>query len=200
MGGELSGFAVLDCGPRKLLRVARAAEVQEAGDAGGEQCMVRLVLAEVIRDMSPLRGRATALRGVPAVLVTDCRAFFDGALALRNALDEGQTTARWVHSHAHIADGFIEASWQAFGVIWASLEKQQWRLMCDEQFMSARRRAALGKGVFDATNPGDTATVRWVLGERRLARQGQSTDGLLGHAQSETNASAPAISDYQIMI
>eukprot|EP00959_Pyramimonas_sp_CCMP1952_P395690 8291104-Pyramimonas_sp.AAC.1 len=66
MGGELSGFAVLDCGPRKLLRVARAAEVQEAGDAGGEQCMVRLVLAEVIRDMSPLRGRATALRGVPA--------------------------------------------------------------------------------------------------------------------------------------
>ena len=74
--------------------------------------------------------------------VTDCKAFYNGvvrsqsaglgleerrtaieALALRNALDEGQTTVRWVHSHAQIADGLTKASWQAFGVIRAFLEK-----------------------------------------------------------------------------
>ena len=127
INGKLSEFTVLDWGSRKLRRVARsslAAEVQEAGDAEGEQCMARLVLAEVLHNKSPVRDRTEALRSLPAILVTDCKAFYDGvvrsqsaglgleerrtaieALALRNALDEGQTTVRWVHSHAQIADG-----------------------------------------------------------------------------------------------
>ena len=73
---------------------------------------------------------------VPAVLITDCKAFYDGvvksqsaglgleerrtaieALALRQALEAGQTVVRWVHSHAQIADGMTKASWQAFSVL-----------------------------------------------------------------------------------
>ncbi|CAK0837902.1 unnamed protein product, partial [Prorocentrum cordatum] len=80
MDGKLSEFTVLDWGSKKLRRVARsslAAEVQEAGDAEGEQSM-----------------------------------------------------------------------------------KQQWRLIYDEQFMSARKRAALGKGIFDETDPTDPASAR----------------------------------------
>ncbi|CAK0909666.1 unnamed protein product, partial [Prorocentrum cordatum] len=41
--------------------------------------------------------------------------------------------------------------------------KQQWRLIYDEQFMSARKRAALGKGIFDETDPTDPASARQVL-------------------------------------
>eukprot|EP00959_Pyramimonas_sp_CCMP1952_P284461 5946626-Pyramimonas_sp.AAC.1 len=80
MGGEKALFTVLDWGPKKLRRVARsslAAEVQEAGDAEGEQCMVRLVMAEILLDCSPMRNRVETLKSVPAVLVTDCKAFYD---------------------------------------------------------------------------------------------------------------------------
>ncbi|CAK0911609.1 unnamed protein product [Prorocentrum cordatum] len=176
--GEKAKFTVLDWGSKKLRRVARsslAAEVQEAGDAEGEQCMVRMVLSELLYNRSPTQERATLLKAIPAVLVTDCKAFYDGvvrsqsaglglgerraaveALALRNALDEGNAVVRWVHSRAQIADGLTKGNWQAFGVLKLFLEKQEWRLIYDEHFMSARKRAALGKGIFEPTAPGDS--------------------------------------------
>eukprot|EP00959_Pyramimonas_sp_CCMP1952_P134378 2811561-Pyramimonas_sp.AAC.1 len=69
-----------------------------------------MVLAEILLDKSPVQEKMTILHHVPAVLITDCKAFYDGvarsqsagpgleerrtaieALALRNALDEGKT-------------------------------------------------------------------------------------------------------------
>ncbi|CAK0882743.1 unnamed protein product, partial [Prorocentrum cordatum] len=200
-GGKLSEFTVLDWACRKLRRVARlslAEEVQGAGGAEGEQCMVRLVLAEVLRDKSPLWERTVSPRRLPAILVTDCRAFYDGvvrsqsagsgleewraageASALRDALGEGQTKVCWVRSRAQIADCPAKASWQAIGVIRAFLEKQQWRLIYDEQFASAQKRAALGKGTFDEV---------------------RTTDSQKGIAESERNSTAMVTSDYLIVI
>eukprot|EP00959_Pyramimonas_sp_CCMP1952_P012626 266624-Pyramimonas_sp.AAC.1 len=84
-------------------------------------------------------------RHVPAVLVTDCKAFYDGAarsqsaglgleerraaieaLALRSVLDEGKAPARRARSRAQIADGLTMGNWQAFGVLKLFLEKQEW--------------------------------------------------------------------------
>ena len=132
----------------------------------------------------------TTLQAIPAVLVTDCKAFYDGvvrsqseglgleerrtaiqALALRYALDEGKTVVRWVHSHAQIADGLTKGSWQAFGVIKLFLEKQEWRIIYDEHFMSAQKRAALGKGIFDGTQPEDPAATKQAIEKRRQLRQ-----------------------------
>ena len=196
MDGVKAKFTVLDWGSKKLRRVARsslAAEVQEAGDAEGEQSMVRMVMSEILFNRSPTRDRVETLKLLPAVLVTDCKAFYDGvvrsqsaglgleerrtaieALALRNALDEGNTVVRWVHSHAQIADGLTKGSWQAFGVLKLFLEKQEWRLIYDEHFMSARKRSALGKGIFDPTTPEDPAAAKQAIEKRRQDRQNEA--------------------------
>ncbi|CAK0829661.1 unnamed protein product [Prorocentrum cordatum] len=199
MHGEKAEFTVLGWGSKKLRRVARsslAAEVQEAGDAEGEQCMVRMVQAEILLNKSPVRERMDMLHHLPAVLVTDCRAFYDGvvrsqsaglgleerrtaieALALRSALDEGKTLVRRVHSHSQIADGLTKGNWQAFGVLKLFLEKQEWGLIYDENFVSARKRAALGRGIFDKTN--DTRGL--VEGGRDLFIQPTGFSGKTRH-------------------
>ncbi|CAK0832360.1 unnamed protein product, partial [Prorocentrum cordatum] len=193
MEGEKSQSTALDWGSKKLRMVARsslAAEAQEAGDAKGEPRMVRMVLAEILLNRSPVRGRMAMLHHIPAVLVTDCAASRDGvvrsqsaglgleerraaieALAPRGAHDEGQATVRRVRLHAQIADGLAQGSWQAFGVLKLFLEKQEWRLICDENFMGARKRAVLGKGIFNATKPEDAAAAREIFEKRRRARK-----------------------------
>ncbi|CAK0911574.1 unnamed protein product, partial [Prorocentrum cordatum] len=171
MDGEKAQLTALDWGSKKLRRVARslAAEVQEAGDAEGAQCMVHMVLSEILFNRSPFRKKMALLHEIPAVLATDCKAFYDGAV--RSALEERKTLAWWVHSHAQIADGLTKGNWQAFGVLKLFLEKQEWRLIYDEHYMSARKRAALGMGFFDTTTPEDAKTAKEVLEQRRLARQ-----------------------------
>ncbi|CAK0880367.1 unnamed protein product, partial [Prorocentrum cordatum] len=186
---EACDFTVLDWGSRKLKRVARSslsAEIQEASDAEGEQMMVRLVLYEVLFGSVDLQNRAAALLHIPGALVTDCKAFYDGvvksesaglglderrtaieALALRRALEEGKTIARWVHSHAQLADGMTKASQQAFNVLHAFLKSQRWKIVHDERFLSARKRSALGKGIFDETTETDHSEAKKILEGRR---------------------------------
>ncbi|CAK0904869.1 unnamed protein product, partial [Prorocentrum cordatum] len=182
---EACGFTVLDWGSRKLKRVARSslsAEILEASDAEGEQMMVRLVLYEVLFGSVDLCNRAAALHHIPGALVTDCKSFYDGAvksesaglglderrtaieaLALRRALEEGETIARWVHSHAQLADGMTKASQQAFNVLHAFLKSQRWKIVHDERFLSARKRSALGKGILDETTETDHSEASKIL-------------------------------------
>eukprot|EP00959_Pyramimonas_sp_CCMP1952_P081739 1707531-Pyramimonas_sp.AAC.1 len=140
---------------------------------------------------------------IPAVLVTECKAFYDGrvrsqsaglglgerrtaieALAHRSALDEWQATVWRVQSRAQIADGLTKGNWQVFGVRKLFLDKQEWRLIYDENFTSARKRAALGKGIFDATKPGGAAAAKEIFEKRRLARKELSQNDV---AQAESN-------------
>lgn len=112
--------------------------------------MVRIVISEVLYGCLYQKGRAQMLQKLPAVLITDCNAFYNGvvksqpselgleerrtaidALALRQALEEGQTVVRWVHSHAQIADGMTKTSWQAFPVLTKLMGHQRWRLVFD---------------------------------------------------------------------
>ncbi|CAK0855515.1 unnamed protein product [Prorocentrum cordatum] len=186
---EACDFTVLDWGSRKLKRVARSslsAEIQEASDAEGKHIMVRLVLYEVLFGSIDLRNRAAALHHIPGALVTDCKAFYDGvvksesaglglderrtaieALALRRALEEGEAIVRWVHSHAQLADGMTKASQQAFNVLHSFLKSQRWKIVHDERFLSARKRSALGKGIFDETTETDHSEAKKILEGRR---------------------------------
>ena len=89
---------MIDWGSKKLRHLARSslsAEVQAAGDAEGEQCMVRLVLAQILFQQSPTRERLPTLQAIPAVLVTDCKAFYDGVVRSQSAgfgLEERRNT------------------------------------------------------------------------------------------------------------
>ena len=95
--------------------------------------------------------------------MTDCKAFYDGvvksesaglglderrtaieALALRRALEEGDTLVRWVHSHAQLADGMTKASLQAFYVLHSFLKRQRWKIVHDERFLPARQKRLSG--------------------------------------------------------
>ncbi|CAK0906464.1 unnamed protein product [Prorocentrum cordatum] len=193
-------FTVLDWGSRKLKRVARSslsAEIQEASDAEGEQMMVRLAMYdtryEVLYGRFDLNDRRGALHRVPGALVTDCKAFYDGvvtsgsaglglderrtaieALALRRALEEGGTIVRWVHSHAQLADGMTKASLQAFNVLHAFLKNQRWNIVHDERFLSARKRSALGKGIFDETTDTHHSEAKKIMESRRRDRPAAS--------------------------
>eukprot|EP00959_Pyramimonas_sp_CCMP1952_P314627 6586097-Pyramimonas_sp.AAC.1 len=66
--------------------------------------------------------------------------------------------------------------------------------------MSARKRAALGKGIFDETDPTDPATARRVLEERRLARQAQPPASLEVNSDSSMTTTGLATSESLIMI
>ena len=67
-------------GDREPLPLWEICGRREAGDAEGEQSMVRMVLSEILFRKSPTRDRVETLRQIPAVLVTDCKAFYDGVV------------------------------------------------------------------------------------------------------------------------
>ncbi|CAK0911327.1 unnamed protein product, partial [Prorocentrum cordatum] len=214
---EACDFTVLDWGSRKLKRVARSslsAESQEASDAEGEQMMVRLVLYEVLVGSVDLRNRAAALHHIPGALVADCKAFYDGvvksesaglglderrtaieALALRRALEEGEAIVRWVHCHAQLADGMTKASQQAFNVLHAFLKSQRWKIVHDERFLSARKRSALGKGIFDETTETDRSEARNILEGRRRVQPPSSDVATAGATRSELEQPGEAPED-----
>ncbi|CAK0889471.1 unnamed protein product, partial [Prorocentrum cordatum] len=155
---DVANFTVLDWESRKLKRVARSS------------------LAAEIQD-------------VLATLATDCKAFYDGvaksepaglglderrtaieALVLRRALEEGGTSVRRVRSHAQRADGMAKASLQAFNVPHAFLMHQRWNSVHGERFLSARKRSALGKGIFDETNELGHSQAKEILESRKRGR------------------------------
>ena len=122
--------------------------------------------------------------------MTDCQALYDGvvksvltglgsderetsieALALRRDLEKGGNLVRWVHSHAQLADGMTKASLQAFHVLHSFLKRQRWKIVHDERFLSARKKSALGKGIFDETTEEDHADAKKLLETRRRNRQ-----------------------------
>jgi hypothetical protein len=77
-----------------------------------------------------------------------------------------------------IADGLTKASLQALLVLQSFLQKQRWRLVFDEKFLSARKRAAAGKDIFDEVDEDDIQEARRVREATRLresSRKEQST-------------------------
>ena len=85
---------------------------------------------------------------------------------------------RWVHSHAMIADGLTKPSNLALNVILSFLRRARWKIVHDERFLSARKRAPLEMYIFQDTSEGDPQRARDILEERRqnaLARKERST-------------------------
>ncbi|CAK0856560.1 unnamed protein product [Prorocentrum cordatum] len=163
--------------------------IQEASDAEGERMMVRLVLYEVLVGTFNLHDRRDTLRQVLATLVTDCKALFYGgavksesaglgldkrrtameAVALRQALEEGGAIVRWVRCRAQLADGMTKASLQVVRVLHAFLKKHRWKIVHGDCLLSARKRSALGKGIFDETTDQDHAEAKRILDSRTEA-------------------------------
>ena len=59
-----------------------------------------------------------------------------------------------------LADGLTKAERGSYLLLRAFLAKGNWRIVYDERFVSARRRALLGKGPFDEITDRDVETLR----------------------------------------
>ena len=186
----------MDWSCKKLPRVARSslsAEAQAATIAEGELTILRLANEELTKGGVDLQNFDHALQaGVPDTMITDCKALYDAEckvetaglgvadrrcsieiLGLRQNIRNSGTTVRWVHSHAQLADGLTKSSLHAYRLLLSFLckQKQRWRLLWDEQFLSARKRAVIGKDIFDPVNWDDRQIADEVINHRRALRQ-----------------------------
>ena len=187
--GGLSEFSIVDWASRKLPRVCRsslACEAQSATLADGETMIMRLLLKELLSGRVDLQNPEAEVHQVPATMITDCKGLFDGIekiesaglgssdrrvsielLALRQSFRAPQTKLRWVHSHAQVADGLTNASYQALNVLRSFMVHQRWKIIHDEHFLSARKSQAAGKDIFDGVNDDDRGKADAEIDVRR---------------------------------
>lgn len=72
---------------------------------------------------------------------------------LKQNLANGSVKLKWVRSHAMAADGLTKSDRSPYMrtfVVWA-----EWRLVFDDQFLSAKKRAILGIDIFEDSRQGD---------------------------------------------
>ena len=192
--GQIADFSLLDWSCRKLPRVARsslAAEAQAASIAEGELFFLRLAFAELNGTVIDLdRANEIVQNGTPATMITDCKALYDAELksetaglgvadrrcsieilGLKQSVMATGTRIRWVHSHAQIADGLTKASLQALQLLTKFMHTQRWRLVFDAKYMSARKRAAINKDIFDEIEDGDPEQAKDTIAARRQLRE-----------------------------
>ena len=61
-------------------------------------------------------------------------------LALRQRITQSQTTVRWTHSHAEVADGMTQCDNNAMRRLLQFIQAPWWRIVEDPEFESARKR------------------------------------------------------------
>ena len=133
---------------------------------------VRLALAETLYGRFALRDWHETAKLVPACLVMDCRGVYDAlmksessclgmkdkrsgleALALKRSMMATNTSLRWCHSEAQIADCLTKGSEQAQRPF--ELLKQRgfrWKLVYDPDFIAAKKRTKEGLNILDDPN------------------------------------------------
>ena len=80
-----------------------------------------------------------------------------------------------------------KAGLQAFLVLHSFLKRQRWKIVHDERFLSARKRSALGKGIFDETTEDDRADAKNILESRRRPRPTPSAIATAGTAADDVH-------------
>ena len=156
----------------KLQRVARsslAAEVQAASDTQEELEYVRLSLYDFILDeVNDLRMANECISTIPGILILDCKSLYDSvnrsessalgmkdkrtaieALALRSAVMATNTSLKWSHSEAQLADVLTKLSGPGLKFFLQFLRRGKWRLVLDPRFISSKKRALQGLKIFD---------------------------------------------------
>ena len=129
---------------------------------------VRLGWYEMLTGECPADQPTRAFAAIAGTTVSDCKVLYDSlngnssagsglaekrsaieVLALRQRITESQTVVRWVHSHAEVADGLTKVSGPAQQRLRAFLEAPGWKVVEDQQFESAKRRARRGLGILE---------------------------------------------------
>lgn len=193
MTGEISKFSVLSWSRRKAPRVARSSlssEMQEATEAEAELAFTRLAWKEFRDGSVDLMHPDKEIQNIPGVLIADCKSIYDSinrsessclgmsekrtaieALAFKQTNASTHTPVRWVHSHAMLADGLTKVSSTAIRILRAFIRKPLWRLVFDENFMSARKRTMAGLEIFDEVKATSRQEAAETLTARRAMRQ-----------------------------
>ena len=149
--------------PRKA-RSSLAAEAQAMAEADQELVFVRMAWAEFCACPIDLKKPEDAITRVPGAVVTDAKALFDillkrdlnsagvglkdkysalEILCLLESLEKMQTTVRWVHSDAQIADHMTNPL--PIGTLHTVMNEGGWTLVYDPEFTSAKRLKKAGK-------------------------------------------------------
>ena len=125
---------------------------------------MRMAWTELMDGSVNLKDIRGTLRMTQATMVTDCKGLYDAlarsvsaglgaddrrsaieALGLQQAMEEGATELRWVHSEAMPADGLTKGSSAARSVLADFLTRGYWRLVQDPSFTSAKKRRQQGR-------------------------------------------------------
>ena len=163
--GEWDRVSVASFASRKLPRVARsslAMECQALELAQDEAEYLRASWSWLERPTQPAYSEYTKLAAETAgTVITDSKGLYDSlvrsassslgmndrrtaiaALALKQCLAETNTTVRWVHSEAMVVDAMTKAgSGKARETTLDFATRDMWRLVHDETFTAAKRRA-----------------------------------------------------------
>ena len=169
MRGEWGRVSVASFGSRKLPRVARSSLAMEcqAMVLGQEESeYLRASWSWLHRADQPSYNEYASLAArTPGCVVTDSKGLYDSlarstssalglndrrtaieALALRQSMNETQTTVRWVHSEAMVCDSMTKVnSAVARETTMSFATRPLWRLIHDESFTAAKRRKHLGR-------------------------------------------------------
>ena len=143
----------------RLPRVARSslsAEVQAMSIAEEELMYVRLQWLEMIGHELPRSDLAQVIKSSPGILVTDAKSLYDviqkgptasstlkekysilDMISLFQRLKQGETSVRWVHSDAQLADALTKNV--ANSSLLRVLVSGRWTLVDDPSFTSAKR-------------------------------------------------------------
>ena len=178
----VSPISWLSCKAPRIAISSSACEVQGADTCAQELEYIRLVLAEVLTGQQPLREWQQTAKIIPAALVLDCRGVFDAlaksessalgmrdgrsaleALGLKRAMEATQMALRWCHSEAMLGDCMTKNSLKAIGLMEFFLKRTTWKLVHDDQFVSARNRRKKGLQILDSNDQGAEIDCDWEL-------------------------------------
>ena len=167
MKGKRSPLTMVSWRSCRLPRKARsslAAEAQAMAEADQELVFVRLAWAELCAVPVDLKDAASAIRRIPGAVVTDAKALFDillkkdlnsaglglkdkysslEILCLLESLEKMQTTVRWVHSDAQLADHLTKPL--PIGTLHKVMNEGFWTLVYDPDFTSAKKLKQAGR-------------------------------------------------------
>ena len=119
------------------------------------------------------------------VMITDAKAMFNAFLnepsglgleekrsateppSLRDNTNKSGVRMRWAHSHAQAADGLTKGDRSGLCLLRNFLQRGGWKIIYDEDYMSARKRRLLGKDIHEAISSQGRTSVRKLTAKRR---------------------------------
>ena len=182
LSGEMCKITPISWHSSKISRQCRSPGASESLAAiDGEDLLyaVRLQFREMCGHTINVRRTGSDVAAVPAVLVTDSTNVYDRLqnevyvpkgperrvalemVGLKQGIVETGLEMRWVHSDAQLANSLTKSTELQQLKKFFELQ-QQWKIVEDEQMMSAKKRKKLGLETFETTGPGGHV-ISWTI-------------------------------------